>query len=262
MGDVTAIVAFVNQKGGVGKTSVTLGMASAARAAGHRVLVVDLDPQASATWVLGVDPTGVDRTTSDLLHKHRAGSASKAIVASGWGELVDVVPAGPGLQDYESGDGKHPAGRLRSSLEGATGHYDLVLVDCAPSLGNLTRNGLTAATHAIMVVEPAALSLRGVGAVADVIDEVWADHNPDLDLAGVIVNKVPAVSSEADRRYEELTRIVGKKAVWQPVVPARVVVNQATAERQPIHAYGYRATDVIDAFDQLYAKLRRLTRKS
>jgi cellulose biosynthesis protein BcsQ len=262
MGAVTAIVAFVNQKGGVGKTSVTLGMASAARAAGHRVLVVDLDPQASATWVLGVDPTKVERSTGDLLHKGKPGSAERATVASAWGELVDVVPAGPGLQDYESGDGKHPAGRLRSALEGATGRYDLVLVDCAPSLGNLTMNALTAATHAVLVVEPAALSLRGVGAVADLIDQVWADHNSDLDLAGVIVNKVPAVSSEADRRYDELTRIVGKKAVWQPVVPARVVVNQATADRQPIHSYGYRATEVIDAFDHLYAKLRRVTRKT
>jgi chromosome partitioning protein len=102
------------------------------------------------------------------------------------------------------------------------------------------------------------LALRGITAVADLVDEVWDEYNPDLDLAGVIVNKVPAVSSEAERRYDELTRTVGKKAVWQPVIPQRVIVNQALGERCPIHAYGARASDVIAAFDALWGKVRRL----
>jgi cellulose biosynthesis protein BcsQ len=93
--------------------------------------------------------------------------------------------------------------------------------------------------------------------VADAIDGVWEKANPDLDLAGVIVNKVPAVSAEAVRRYDELTRIVGKRAVWQPPIPQRVIVNQALGEQQPIHAYGYRAREVIEAFDALYARVRR-----
>ena len=92
------------------------------------------------------------------------------------------------------------------------------------------------------------------------MDEVWDSHNPGLELAGVIVNKVPAVSGEADRRYDELTRTVGKRAVWQPVVPQRVVVNQAIGERRPIHSYGSRSADVAEAFDKLWAKLRRVTK--
>jgi chromosome partitioning protein len=71
---------------------------------------------------------------------------------------------------------------------------------------------------------------------------------------------VPAVSGEADRRYEELVRIVGKRAIWQPPVPQRVIVNQAIGERRPIHAYGSRALDVIDAFDKLWGKLRRVVK--
>ena len=149
---------------------------------------------------------------------------------------------------------------LRDKLKEAESEFDYVLIDCPPSLGNLTTSGLTAADHAIIVVEPSALGLRGITAVADVIDEVWDAHNPQLDLAGVIVNKVPAVSGEADRRYDELTRIVGKKAVWQPVVAQRVIVNQATGERRAIHSYGARSADVSHAFDQLWKKLRRLTR--
>ena len=147
-----------------------------------------------------------------------------------------------------------------AALQQVTEGYDAVLIDCPPSLGNLTTSGLTAADHAVIVVEPSSLGLRGIASVADLIDDVWDEHNTDLELAGVIVNKVPAISGEADRRYDELTRIVGKKAIWQPVVPQRVIVNQAIGERRPIHSYGARSIDVSDAFDQLWKKVRRITR--
>jgi cellulose biosynthesis protein BcsQ len=263
MRGVTATVALVNAKGGVGKTTVTLGLASAAQHAGQRVLVVDMDPQGAATWALGLDPGDLDGpSTADLVGpgRHQPGAAAEALRPSSWGDEVWVLPAAPGLQDQEHGHGTGPETRLRRALEGATDDVDLVLVDCAPSLGNLTVNALAASTHAMIVVEPAALSLRGIGAVADLVDDVWDRFNQGLDLAGVVVNRVPGVSSEAERRYEELTRSVGRKAVWQPVVPQRVVVPQAVAERAPIHAFGHRAADVIAAFDQLYAKLRRVTR--
>jgi cellulose biosynthesis protein BcsQ len=251
---MSRVVTVLNQKGGVGKTSVTLGLSSAALWAGHRVLVVDLDPQGSSTWVLGLDPATVEVSTAEVLARVPAG---KAIVASAWGDGVDVLPSSPRLQAKEHGS---PA-RLRTALAEVADDYDAVLIDCPPSLGNLTTSGLAAADHALIVVEPSALSLRGIGAVADVIDEVWDAHNPQLTLAGVVVNRVPAVSGEADRRYEELTRIVGKRAVWQPPVPQRVIVNQAIGERQPIHAYGSRAAEVADAFDRLWAKLRRVIKE-
>lgn len=248
-------VAVVNQKGGVGKTTVTLGLASAAQAAGARVLVVDLDPQASSTWVLGYDPGAIERTTAEVLGR---GGAAGSILETGWGEGVDLLPASGRLQARESGSA---SAKLRAALDEVSGGYDAVLVDCPPSLGGLTVNALTAADHALMVVEPSALSLRGIGALADLVDHVWGDGNAQLDLAGVVVNRVPAVSAEAVRRYDELTRIVGKRAVWQPPIPQRVIVNQAIAERSPIHAYGARATDVIDAFDQLWRKLRRVLKR-
>ncbi len=247
------VVALLNQKGGVGKTTVTLGLASAAAAAGHRVLVVDLDPQASSTWALGFDPTAIDVSTAEVLAK---ADPNSAILESTWSRLIHVMPASNRLQPHEHGKTK----RLRNALNQVGERYDAVLIDCPPSLGSLTTGALTAADHAIIVVEPSALGLRGIAAVADVIDEVWDNHNETLDLAGVIVNKVPGVSGEADRRYDELIRIVGKKAVWQPVIPQRVVVTQAVGERRPIHSYGARAGDVSDAFDQLWKKLRRLTR--
>jgi chromosome partitioning protein len=228
-------------------------LASAAAHAGHRVLIVDLDPQASATWVLGIDPHQVEYSTADVLFRT---SAADAIVESEWSELVHLLPASDALQARESGS---PA-RLRTALAEVSDGYHAVLLDCPPSLGNLTTNGLTAADHAVIVVDPSALGLRGIGAVADLIDDVWDSHNADLELSGVIVNKVPAVSGEADRRYDELTRIVGKKAVWQPVVPQRVIVNQAIGQRRAIHSYGSRSAEVSAAFDALWSKMRRTIR--
>lgn len=247
------IVALLNQKGGVGKTTVTLGLASAAAAAGHSVLVVDLDPQASSTWALGIDPAEVDVSTAEVLAK---ADPDAAIVETEWSPLIHLMPASNRLQPREQGKPK----RLSAALEKVADRYDAILIDCPPSLGNLTTNGLTAASHAVIVVEPSALGLRGIAAVADVIDEVWDSHNSNLDLAGVIVNKVPGVSGEADRRYDELVRIVGKKAIWQPVIPQRVIVTQAVGERRAIHSYGARSADVSVAFDQLWKKLRRVTR--
>jgi cellulose biosynthesis protein BcsQ len=132
-----------------------------------------------------------------------------------------------------------------------------VLIDCPPSHGANARAALVAADLALIVVEPASYSLRGVTAVLDLIDDVWDRSNPELDFAGVVVNKMPGVSGEADRRTDELIEMVGRKAVWKPPIPNRVIVNQAHGEQQPIHSYGYRARVVLDALDALYAKLRR-----
>ena len=245
------IAAFLNQKGGVGKTTVTLGLASAAAQAGHRVLVVDLDPQGSSTWVLGHDPCGGSAVDCRRAWRASHGPAQHldVEVGSGGRSRACLVRS---LQDHEAGKPK----RLRRALRHVAGDYDAVLIDCPPSLGNLTMSGLIAADLALIVVEPAALGLRGIGAVADAIDEVWDPHNPDLELAGVIVNKVPAISGEAERRYDELARIVGRKTIWQPSIPQRVIVNQAIGERRPIHSFGARSADVSDAFDALWAKLR------
>jgi chromosome partitioning protein len=234
------MVALLNQKGGVGKTTVTLGLASAAQAAGDRVLVVDLDPQASATWTLGIVPDDATLGVADVIAADAKGAAAEAIVESAWSPNVWVLER-----------------RLAKALDGATEGYDLVLIDCPPSLGANARGALTAADLAVIVVEPASYSLRGVAAVLDLIDDVWDRSNPDLDFAGVIVNKLPAVSGEAERRNEELIEMVGRKAVWKPAIPNRVIVNQAHGERQPIHSYGYRAREVVEALDALYAKLRR-----
>lgn len=250
-------VVIVNQKGGVGKTTTTLGLASAAREAGRRVLVVDLDPQASSTWILGLDPAEVEISAEDVLEGR---SIRTAIAESHWGPLVDVVPASGSLQSFESVRSVSALRRALSNLQQGNDAYDVVLIDCPPALGALTMSGLTAAQHALIVVEPSALGLRGIEAVADSIDTAWEKTNPDLELTGVIVNRVPAVSAEADRQLELLARNVGRRAVWEPYIPQRVIVNEAVGERRAIHSMGARAADVAEAFDALWKKLWRKLR--
>ncbi len=254
-GAMLGTLAILNQKGGVGKTTVTLGLASAAAAAGRRVLVVDLDPQASTSWVLGIDPTDLTRTVADVLGgKHR--KLGGIVRPSAWTDLIDVLPSNSGLQQLEAGSSK----RLRTALADVEDEYEAVLIDCPPSLGNLTRSALTAARHALVVVEPSALGLRGIGGVADLIDDVWDSDNPDLELSGVVLNRVPAVSREAQRRIDELARIVSREAIWRPEIPQRVIFNEAVGERRSIHSYGSRATEPIIVFDALWRRVRGVIR--
>jgi len=179
----------------------------------------------------------------------------RVIVTPDWADGVDLVPGGSAPIKPTG------ARRLRDSLAALDpDRYDALLLDCPPTLSGPTIGALTAARHALIVVDPSALGLRGIGAVADAVDDAWQDANPDLDLCGVVVNRMPAVSTEAERRLDELGRIVGKSTVWKPPIPQRVIVNQALGERRPIHSYGSRATDVSAAFDTLWTKLRRTVR--
>jgi cellulose biosynthesis protein BcsQ len=255
---MTSTVAVLNQKGGVGKTTVTLGLASAAWAAGLKALVVDLDAQANATWALGVNPSLSNFGTGDAMKVNREGAAADMIVQSGWGEDIWLLPAAGDLTEREA-DTRRPnsVGRLARSLSGVSEKYDLVLFDCAPSLGLNTSNGLAAAKGALLVVEPTVFGLRGIEPVLDLVEDVWSTENRDLDLAGVVLNRVPAVSADAQARILELNKMVGTQSVWKPSIPQRVIVNAAHQDRSPLHAFGSQSRELTEIFDTLLRKLRR-----
>ncbi|MEM9033868.1 MAG: ParA family protein [Actinomycetota bacterium] len=255
---MTKTVAVINSKGGVGKTTVTLGLASAAQAAGDTALVIDLDPSANATWGLRPGEIEDGRTTADVFSDGRRGSLADAVHPSGWGLEVDVVPSDPTLAQREADhvNVDHIA-RFRSAMEGVVDDYDLVFIDCAPSLGRISSAALAIADMVLLVTEPSALSVRGIAGVERRLDELNEELGIDIVVGGVVLNKVPARGSEAFRQVDELRGLVGKRAIWEPHLPNRVVLSEALADGTPIHWWGYKAAEVAGLFDSLYAKLQR-----
>ncbi len=241
------MISVISLKGGVGKTSVVLGLAGAAWARGLRTLVVDLDPQGNASTVL--DPPEVRFSASDVLADPGSGLLGHAISRSGWGESVDVVAADSLLERHNLVTGRASALQLRIALNGLGG-YDLVLIDAPPSLGGLTRNALAASHYSVVVAEPSLFALQGTQSALEAIDMVRAD-NLRLRTAGIVVNKLRAHSTEHRFRIEELRAAYGS-LVLNPPIPDRTAIQQAEGACVPVQAWrSPGAREVGDAFDDL-----------
>jgi len=242
--------AIVSMKGGVGKTSVTLGLASAAWSRGHRVLVIDLDPQANATMGLRVD--AADFTINDVLADARPGIASEAVQSSPWGEHVHVLAAERALEHRNTVEGRHSSLRLRASLASLPRAYDVVLIDCPPSLGELTRNALSASDAALIVTEPGFFALRGAEQAIEAVEVIRSSTNPLMRPAAIVVNKARPSVAEQRQRIEELRASYGS-LVSERIVPERNAIQQAEAAGMPIHAWESPAgAELARIFDALY----------
>ena len=240
--------AVIAQKGGVGKTTTLLGIAGAAWERGLSVLVVDLDPQANATAAL--DPESTAYSTNDVLADSRPGVAADAIVRSGWGLGVDVLPAERALEHRAVPDGRDSALRLRIALEGVVDRYDLVLVDCPPSLGELTRNALAAVRLALVVTEPSFFALPGAAAALEAVEVVRGSSNLVLRPVGVVVNRARPQTTEHAFRLAEL-HAAYPDLVLPVSVPDRTAIQQAQGACVPVQAWrssgAHEASDAYDA---------------
>ena len=250
-------VAIVNQKGGVGKTAMTLGIASAIRSKGGRVLVIDLDPQANATSGLGASGGPGVLTSGNVLASGKRGIAVQAISATSWGDGVYCIPADVALaeREHETGRRGHEF-RLRNSLEGVDG-YDLALIDCQPSVGELVTNALVAADYALIVSKAEIDSLVGIENMLEIIQVIKQHYNGDLKVAGIAINDVDLRSGEQQFRFAELRRNYGD-LVWEPHLPHRTRIADAKGGSVPIHDFGYRAKEAIAVYDALTERLLSL----
>ncbi len=251
-------VAVLSLKGGVGKTSTALGLAGAALGRGVRTLVVDLDPQANATAALtgsvpGPDDAGVAGVLAD------PSTLRAAIRRSGWTEvdgLLDLVPGSPRTELFENPD--PTAGRqrrLRAALR-AVDDYALVLLDCPPSLGRLTRNALAAADRALVVTEPGLFGVHGADRALTAITDAAAE-NPDLRAAGVLVNRYRDRSPEHRFRTQELRALVGE-LLLEPPVPERTAIARAQDFSAPLAAVTANGVpELLARYDRLLDQVTR-----
>ena len=230
-------VSVLSLKGGVGKTSVVLGLAGAARTRRMRILVVDLDPQANATTVL--DPDEVRFTTSDVLAHGRAGMMAEAMAPTAWGPTVSVIASEPALEHRNHpADGPGQEQRLRAAMTGLE-DVDLVLVDCPPSLGELSKNALVASDLAIVVTEPTMFALTSAQQALAALDVVRRGFNLRLRPAGIVVNRYRPRSAEHRYRQDELIAVY-RDLVLYPVLPERSAIGAAEGSCVPIQAWPSR----------------------
>lgn len=202
----THVVAVVNQKGGVAKTTSVASLGAAFVELGRRVLLVDLDAQASLTFSLGLDPDAVRSSVYDVM----IGTAPATGAIHPTDDGVDLIPSTIELAGAEAQLLSRPGREyvLRSALEGVLDDYDVVLLDCAPSLGVLTLNALTAAQQVVIPLQCEMLSHRGVGQLLDTIADVQRILNRDLSVLGVLPTMYDArtthsraVLADVEERY-------------------------------------------------------------
>jgi cellulose biosynthesis protein BcsQ len=252
------IVSVLSLKGGVGKTSVVLGLAGAAVSRGLASLVVDLDPQGNATSILRTHKSR--KTVADVLSNPTKAIIEEALTSCDWeigpGE-VDVLASHSNVIRFDSWTGQAFRPKLTRALQHLEG-YDLVLIDCPPSLGALTREALAASDLALVVTTPSFFGAQGVERAVEEINEIKRSVNPNLSLAGIVVNRVRSVAEEHQYRTDELGSIYGKATLFKPLLPERIAVAQAEGYGQPVgQVKTAGGREVSDIFDQYLTKLLR-----
>lgn len=232
---VTRMVAFANQKGGVGKTATALGLASAIVQRGGQVLLVDADQQGNMTSGLGIELDEGQPTTFDMLRETREGVAAEVVVASPW-EGVDIIPADDQLAAIEVDGSSDLVFRMQAAFEGLdTSAYTAVFFDCPPNLGRVLYSVLIAVDGVAAITEPTIDGVRGVGRLDQTIKAVAKRGNPQLVLDKIIVNRRRS-TKEHEWREAELRQAYGD-AVARTVIPELTARQDAHSEQVPIHKF-------------------------
>ncbi len=231
----TAIVAFANQKGGVGKTTSSVNAAAALARRGYRVLLIDSDPQGNATSSFGVDKSLLRYSIYDVLVDDLPVTQAVAVTDR---PSLDLLPSTPILAgaEIELVDVDDRERRLSKALAGALHRYDVVLIDCPPSLGLLTVNALTAARSIVVPIQCEYLALEGLGQLITTIDLVKRRLNPALDIVGVLMTMFDARTRLSSHVVEEVRRYFPER-IFETIVPRSIRLAEAPSYGQAIFEY-------------------------
>ncbi len=242
-------------KGGVGKTTITLGLASAAMAKGLRTLVIDLDPQCNASNGLGAAGE-FEHSAAEVLKKPRHNSVLKAIVASSWAKgqtgRLDVMAANPRLNLHNVTKPSFKSlWNLDQAISKVEADYDLVIIDTPPSMNALTRMAWVASDRVLLVTEPSINSLLGVENAMKAFTELRKGVNRQVSIFGVVINRLRPSVAEHQYRVNELEETYGP-FLLHPAFEEKSAVQQSQGAGRSIHSWpGQSAAKIAIQFDQL-----------
>ena len=230
-GLVARILAIVNQKGGVGKTTTSVNLAASLVAAKRKVLLVDLDPQGNATMGSGVDKRGLQRTVYHALVSNQCITDIRITTTSG---KYDLIPANRDLAgaEIEMVGLQRREMRLRESLEKIKNEYDFILLDCPPALSLLTLNGLCVASAVMIPMQCEYYALEGLSDLVNTIKKVRVNLNPTLEIEGLLRTMFDPRSSLTRQVSDQLRDHFGAK-VYRTVIPRNIRLAEAPSFGKP-----------------------------
>ena len=231
----TKILAIINQKGGVGKSTTAVNLAAALGAMGKEVLLVDLDPQGNATSGYGIDKRALDGCVYNVLLGE---TPVEEVILSCVAEGVDILPSTISLAgaEVELVNEMARENRLKNALGSLRGRYDYILIDCPPSLGLLTINALVAADKLLVPIQCEFYALEGVTKLLDSMKRVKSILNPSLDIFGIVLTMYDSRTNLANQVVNEVRSFFGD-AVFETLIPRTVKLSEAPSYGQSILEY-------------------------
>jgi chromosome partitioning protein len=229
------IIAIANQKGGVGKTTTSVNLAASLGVLEKKVLLIDADPQANATSGLGIDVDSIELGTYQLLEHTKT---AKETIISTSSPNVDLIPAHIDLVaiEIELVDKENREYMMKQALVGLREMYDYILIDCAPSLGLLTLNALTASDSVIIPIQCEYFALEGLGKLLNTIKSVQKIHNPDLDIEGLLLTMFDSRLRLSNQVVEEVNKHFAEM-VFETIIQRNVRLSEAPSYGESIIKY-------------------------